>query len=209
MTTTTAVEDRIAALRDEYARHGEDVTSLSDTELLYRELDRARTESRRHENNYSSLLQDQVKHDRSIYAAAHREAAEERMAWAGMYLNHLVRQSASHINEVINRAATMPDGRVPIEQTRELKAAAARAKWMMSGLVGHRESQFDEARRQDAAISLTEKQRAEILRLRGFITAAGQRLHTPDGPKVNGRCECSGCELIRAMDDSADIEQAA
>lgn len=209
MTTTTSADERIAAMRDEYARCGEDVTGLSDTELLLRQLDRAWAESRRHENNYSSLLQDQVKHDRSVYAAARREAAEDRRAWAGMYLGHLIRESASAINGVIHRAAELPDGRIPLEQARELKAAAERAKWMMSGLVGHRQSQFDDARRQNPQISLVEKRHAEILRLREFITTAGQQLHAASGGlKSRGRCECAGCELIRAMDD-VPAEQAA
>ncbi|MYR83841.1 hypothetical protein GTY41_02480 [Streptomyces sp. SID685] len=209
MTTSTATEERVAAIRDEYARLGEDVTDLSDTELLFRQLDRAWAESRRHENNYSSLLQDQVKHDRSVYAAARREAAEDRRAWAAMYLGHLIRESASVINGVIHRATELPDGRVPLEQGRELKSAAERAKWMMSSLVGHRQSQFDDARRQNSQISLVEKQHAEILRLREFITTVGQQMHaTSDGPRNKGRCECRGCELIRAMDD-VPAEQAA
>ena len=40
MTTKTAAE-RIAALRDEYARLGEDVTDLCDLDLLNREVERA------------------------------------------------------------------------------------------------------------------------------------------------------------------------
>jgi hypothetical protein len=206
----TTADERIAVIRDEYARLGEDVTSLSDTELLLRQLDRAWVESRRHENNYSNLLQDQVKRDRSVYAAARREAAEDRRAWASMYLGHLIRDSASVINAVIHRAAELPEGRVPLEQARELKSAAERAKWMMSGLVGHRQSQFDDARRQNPQISLVEKQRAEILRLREFITATGQQLHAASGGRTpgQGRCECHGCELIRAMDD-VPAERAA
>lgn len=209
MTTSTATEERIAAIRDECTRLGENVTDLSDTELLLRQLNRAWAESRRHENNYSSLLQDQVKRDRSVYAAARREATEDRRAWAAMYLGHLIRDSASVINGVIHRATELPDGRVPLEQVRELKDAAERAKRMMSGLVGHRQSQFDDALRQNPEIRLVEKQREEILRLREFITAAGQQMHSAsDGPRNKGRCECPGCQLIRAMDD-VPAEQAA
>ncbi|WP_406227447.1 hypothetical protein [Streptomyces anthocyanicus] len=206
MTTKTAAE-RVAALRDEHARLGDNVDHLTDLDLLNRELERTQRESRRHENAYTSLLQDQVKHDRAVYAAARRAAAEDRIAWAGMYLSHLVAQSAHSINAVINRAAELPDGRIPVEQGRELKAAAERAKWAMSGLVGHRQSQLEEVRQQNAAISLVEKQRQEILRLREFITNLGQRLHAKHGGTNRGRCECSGCELIRAMDD-VPAEQA-
>lgn len=205
-------EQRVADLRNEYARLGEDVSGLSDLDILNRELGRVAAESRRHENSYSSLLQDQVKHDRAVRAAAHRAAVEDRAAWAGMYLQHLVSRSAGHINEVVHRATQLPDGRATAEQTRELKAAAEQAKWLMSGLVGRREGQFEEARQQNPAISLVEKQREEILRLRDFITAQGQRLHAEYGSRDkrsnHGRCECSGCELLRAMDD-VPFEQPA
>lgn len=202
----TTATDKIASLREEYARLGDDVTTLSDVELLLKELDRTQHESRRHENNYTSLLQDQIKKDRSVWAAARRAAAEDRIAWAGMYLGHLVSRSAGSINEVINRAAELPDGRVPVELTRALKESAGRAKWQMSGLVGHRASQLDEARAQSPSIALVGKQREEILRLRDFIAAIGQQIHATRGSKgsqSNGwRCECQGCELLRSMDDA-------
>lgn len=211
MTTKTAAE-RVAALRDECARFGEDVTGLSDTELLFRHLDTAWAESRRHENNYSNLLQDQVKSERATRTAARRTAFEDRRAWAGIYLHSLVSQSARDINGLIHRAAELPDGRVPVELTRELKVAAERAKWQMSGLIGGREGQLDDVRRQNQEIQLVEKQRDEIWRLRDFITEQGQRLHGEHGRKgsrENGwRCECPGCELIRAMDD-VPAEQVA
>lgn len=210
---TKTAGERVTALREDYKRQGEDVTGLSDTELLNRALTQALAESRRHENAHSSLLQDQVKHDRAVYVAARREAAEDRRAWAGMYLGHLVRSSASSINAVINRAAELPHGRVPLEQTRELKAAAERAKWMMSGLVGHRQTQFDEARQQNPQIALVEKQRDEILRLRSFIAEQGRWLHAKHSSKdtcgAGGRCECPGCELVRAMDDVRTEQTAA
>lgn len=212
--------DRIAALREEYARTGEDVTGLSDAELLLRQLDHANTESRRHENNYTSLLQDQTKRERAVRAAASRGATEDRIAWAGMYLQHFVSQQAHNINGLIHRAAELPDGRVPVEQTRALKAAAELAKWTMSGLVGSRAIQLEDARRQNPDISLVEKRREEILRLRSFIAEQGQRLHAEYGGRgsreTGWRCECPGCELIRSTDDApvdeaenAPTEQAA
>ncbi|GAA4823808.1 hypothetical protein [Streptomyces ziwulingensis] len=204
MTTTSAAE-RAAALRAEYARLGENVDHLSDLDLLNREVERVASESRRHQNAYSALLQDQVKKEQSCWAAARRASAEDRSAWAGMYLGHLVRLNAHQINGLIHRAAQLPDGRVPVEVARALKEAAQQAKWSMSGVIGGTHSQLDGVRRQSEEIRLVEKQRDEIWRLRQFITELGQRLHVQHGGKgsrENGwRCECSGCELIRAMDD--------
>lgn len=205
MADNTTTEQRIADLRAEAVRLNEDVTALSDIELLLQELDRSNAESRQHQNSYSNLLQDQTKRDRSTRAAARRAAVEERTAWAGMYLQHMIMRSARTINELIHRAADLPDGRVPVELTRDLKEAAARAKWTMSGLVGHREIQVEKTRSQSDEIRLVEKQRDEIWRLREFITAQGRRLHAehghPSGREVGWRCECPGCGLIRSMDD--------
>lgn len=208
MTTTTSADERIAAMRDEYARCGEDVTGLSDTELLLRQLDRAWAESRRHENNYSSLLQDQVKHDRSVYAAARRSAQGDVTARAGLYLQAILRNSARPINEVVHRASELPqDGKAPLQQVRDLKAAADNAKWLLSGMVGDRQSLADAAK--DPGVQLVEKLNGEIRRLREVVMAEGRRLHAGHGHRTTGpRCECVGCELIRAMDD-VPAEQAA
>lgn len=201
MTTTTSAADRVAAIRDEYARLGENVDHLSDAELLLRHLDTAWAESRRHENNYSSLLQDQVKHDRSVYAAARRSAQGDVVARAGLYLQVILRDSARPINEVVHRASELPqDGKAPLQQVRDLKAAADRAKWLLSGLVGDRQSFEDAAK--DPGVQLVEKLNGEIRRLREAIEAEGRRLHAGHGHRQTGpRCECTGCELIRAMDD--------
>ncbi|MFE9850255.1 hypothetical protein ACFYPN_15795 [Streptomyces sp. NPDC005576] len=201
---------RVTDLRDEYARLGEDVTALPDTDLLSRELGRVHTEKRTIENAHSNLVADRAKWERSVRAAARRAVADDRIALGGMYLQQLVTRSAGRINEVLHQAAELPDGRASAEQTRALKEAAVRAKWLMSGLVGHGQGQFDEARQQNQAISLTEKQREEILRLRNLITTEGQRLHAESGGRGNReRCECAGCELIRSMDDVPQLAAAA
>lgn len=208
MNAASPIEDRIAAIRDEYTRSGEDVSGLSDAELLLRQLDRAWAESRRHENNYSSLLQDQVKHDRSVYATARRSAQGDITARAGLYLQAILRQSAQPINAVVHRASELPaDGKAPVQQVRDLKAAADNAKWLLSGMVGDRQTLEDVAR--DPEIQLVEKLNDEIRRLCEVIAAEGRRLHAGHGHRKTGpRCECTGCELIRAMDD-VPTEQAA
>jgi hypothetical protein len=207
VTTKTATE-RIAALRDEYARLGENIDHLSDLDLLNREVERWANESRRHENAHTSLLQDRVKHDRSVYAAARRSAQEDVTARAGLYLQAILRQSAHPINAVVHRAAELPaDGKATVQQVRELKAAADSAKWLLSGMVGDRKN-FEDAQR-DPEIQLVEKLNAEIRRLREVVLAEGRRLHAGHGHRASGpRCECIGCELIRALDDVPAEQEA-
>lgn len=200
-------DERVKALREDYARRGEDVAGLSDADLLSQALTQALAESRRHENAYTSLLQDQVKHDRSVYATARRSAQGDITARAGLYLQAILRQSAQPINAVVHRASELPaDGKAPVQQVRDLKAAADNAKWLLSGMVGDRQTLEDAAR--DPEIQLVEKLNDEIRRLREVIAAEGRRLHAGHGHRKTGpRCECTGCELIRAMDD-VPTEQA-
>lgn len=203
-----SADERVTALREGYKRQGEDVTGLSDAELLNRALTQSLAESRRHENALSSLLQDQVKHDRAVYAAARHSARGDAVARAGLYLEAILRQSARPINEVVHRASELPtDGKAPLQQVRDLKAAADNAKWLLSGMVGDRQSLADAAK--DPGVQLVEKLNGEIRRLREVVMAEGRRLHAGHGYRQTGpRCECTGCELIRAMDD-APAEQAA
>ncbi|MER5902953.1 hypothetical protein ABT150_23080 [Streptomyces mirabilis] len=209
MTATTSAADRIAALRDEYERLGEDVTGLTDTELLYREVDRLAAESRRHENNASSLLQDQVKHDRAVYTAARREAAEQQIAHGGLYLGAIVRRAATPITGLLYRISQLPD-RPGSKVVEELRNAARTAEWTLNGVVNDRV--LHEVAERDPEVTLAEAQADEIQRLRAVIVEQGQHLHTDAGPRTSHRCECTGCELIRAMDDvptGAPAEQAA
>lgn len=200
-------DERVKALRDDYKRQGEDVTGLSDAELLNRALTQAQAESRRHENAYSSLLQDQVKHDRSVYSAASRQAKEAVDARGGLYLNAIVRRSALPLTGLIYRISELSERPGP-KVVEELKSAAQSVKWQLDGVVTR--SVLDEVARTDEGVKLVDAQVAEIKRLREFIAAQGRRLHAEHGPRKGGegRCECTGCELIRAMDD-APAEQAA
>lgn len=203
--STKTVAERITALRDECARFGEDVGHLSDAELLLRQVDQVWAESRRHENNASTLLQDQVRHDRAVYAAARRAAAEWQSALAGLYLNAAIRKAAAPVSGLIYRISQLPDRPGP-KVVEDLKAAARQADWVLDGLV--RDKALAEIGERDPDVKLANAQAAEIGRLRQVIVEQGQLLHSDSGPRAGRRCECTGCELIRAMDD-VPAEQAA
>lgn len=199
-------DERVKALREGYKRQGEDVTGLSDVELLNRALTQAQAESRRHENAYSSLLQDQVKHDRSVYSAASRQAKETVDARGGMHLEAIVRRSAQALTGLIYRVSELPERPGP-KVVEELKNAAQSAKWQLDGVVTR--EVLDEVARTDEGVKLVDAQSAEIKRLREVISAEGRRLHAGHSHRQAGiRCECTGCELIRAMDDTAAAEAA-
>jgi hypothetical protein len=192
--------DRIASLREEYERAGEDVTGLSDAELLNREVEQAYAEARRHHNAYSTLLQDRVNHDRSVYAAANRQAKEAVEARGGMYLEAIVRRSALPLTGLVYRVSELPERPGP-KVVEELKNAAQRVRWQLDGVVTR--GVLDEVARTDEGVKLVDAQSAEIQRLREFITEQGRRLHSEHGEKVervSGRCECPGCDLVRDMD---------
>lgn len=203
--------ERVAALRETYTRRGENVTGLSDLELLNREVSQSYAEANRHHSAYRELLQDRVEYDRSTRAAARREFEDIGETRARAFAEELLKQKLHEINEVIGRAANLPeDGKVPAQQARDLKQAADHVNWLLSGRVGNgrpgmlgRGRSLEDAERLSPAIQLTERQREEILRLRGVIEEQGQRLHAEHGPRPHGkrRCECPGCELTRSMDD--------
>lgn len=200
--------DRLASLREDCERAGEDVSGMSDVELLNREVEQAHAEARRHHNAYSMLLQDQVKHDRSVYSSAHRLAREAVDARGGMYLEAVVRRSALPLTGLVHRVSELTERPGP-KAVEELKAAAQRVKWQLDGVVTH--SVLDEVARTDEGVKLVDAQAAEIRRLREFVTAQGRRLHEEHGPVRGGegRCECPGCELIRSMDDDRETAAAA
>lgn len=202
----TAAE-RVEALREDYARMGEDISDLSDAELLNRELTRMQAESRRHENAYSTLLQDQVKYDRSVYASANRTAREAVDARGSLYLNAIIRRSAVPLTGLIYRISQLPERPGP-KQVEELKGAARTVEWQLDGVVTA--PVIREVAEHDEGVKLVEAQRAEITRLRKFITEQGQALHAAHGPRKGeeGRCECPGCELIRSMDDDRETVPA-
>lgn len=194
--------ERVTALREESVRLGENVDQLTDAELLCRELDRVHAESRRHENAYSNLLQDQVKHDRAVYTAARREAAEQQIARGGLYLGAILQRSALPITGLIYRISQLPDRPGP-KVIEELKQAARTAEWRLDGVVT--DQVIGEVAVRDEGVKLVDAQAAEIQRLREFIAAQGGALHAQHGQKgsreTGWRCECPGCELIRAMDE--------
>lgn len=193
-------DKRVAELRETCERTGEDVTGLSDLELLNQDLERANAEANRYQNAYSTLLQDQVKHDRAVYAAAGRQAREAVEARGGMYLEVIVRRSAVPLTSLIYRVSELPERPGP-KVTEELKNAAQRVQWQLDGVVTR--EVLDEVARTDAGVKLVDAQSTEIKRLREFIAEQGKRLHAEHGPRKGGegRCECPGCELIRSMDD--------
>jgi hypothetical protein len=207
VSSKTAAE-KVAALRDEYTRLGQNVDHLTDVDLLHREVDRLAAESRRHENSHSALLQDRVKRDRSVYAAARRSAQASVVAVAGLYLQAIIRKNASPIDGVIYRAEQLPeDGKAPVKQVRELREAALRARWLLKGMAS--EQAIEDAKR-DEGVQVVEELKAEIRRMRDVLTEQGQRLHRDhaDLGSTLGRCECPGCELIRAMDDTLEPPEA-
>jgi len=180
---------------------------FSDTELLLWELNRMAAESRRHENAYTMLLQDRVKHDRAVRTAAHRSAIADITAQAGLYLRAIVQRNAQPIEGVIYRAENLPeDGRAPVAQVRELREAALKVRWLMRGLVT--DKSLEDARK-DEGIQALEKLKAELRRVQVMVSSVGQALHRTYGRTTGETCTCSGCELIRSVHDVPEADHAA
>lgn len=192
--------DRLDTLRAELTREGQDVSGLSDGELLGLELNRAWAEARRHENAYASLLQHRVRDERAVRTAARQAAVADITAQAGLYIQVIIRQNASHLEGVIYRAENLPeDGRATPTAVKELREAALRSRWMLRGLAS--DSAIAQAG-QDEDVQHLEALKAEIRRMTRAVKAAGRRLHDETSVPHAGVCECLGCELIRSVHDT-------
>lgn len=190
---------RLETLRVELAREGTDVTGLSDVELMGLELNRSWAESRRHHNAYSMLLQDQVKEHRAVRTATHRAAVADITAQAGLYLQVILRRNASPVEGVIYRAENLPEtGRATPKDVKELRSAALRARFMLSGLAS--ESAIADAGK-DESIQVLDALKAELRRVQRVIGVIGKELHGEYGRTTGRMCECVGCELIREVND--------
>lgn len=195
-------KDRIDTLRAEHVREGTDVTGLSDRELLGLELNRAWAEAQRHANAYSSLLQDRAQHDRAVRTSARQSAVADITAQAGQYLQAIIRRNASHLDGVVHRAENLPeDGRATPTQIKELREAALRSRWMLSGLASG--SALADAGK-DEQVQALEAVKAELRRVLSAVQLAGQHLHVEHGRTTGRICECSGCELIRSVYDTGE-----
>ena len=194
--------ERSAAERLEALRKEADAPGRCDRELLERELNRAWAEARRHENAYTSLLQDRVRDERAVRTAARQSALADITAQAGVYLQAIIRRNASHLDGVVYRAENLPeDGRATPTQVKELREAALRSRWMLRGLSS--DSALAEASKDDGVQAL-EAVKTELRRVLSAVQLAGQHLHNERGQTGGPRCECAGCELIRSVHDTEE-----
>lgn len=183
-------------LRDDAARTDGDVSGMTDLELVARECTRLAAESRRHENAYTSLLQGQVKEHRAVRTEAHRSAMATVAGMASYYVQAIVQEQVRTLQEVIHRAQRLPgDGRAAVGDVRELREAADRVpEYLVT-----RQAMDDAQASPD--VRALEELRTEVRRLHRVVRAEGQKLHA-SGERTPGiLCECSGCELIRTVND--------
>lgn len=129
-------EQWIADLRADYERDGEDVSHLSDVELLLhyhdvRERDRINTNDR-----YMRLLTEQRKHGDAVRAAVWREAREcvDRLAAAA------VERKARELTAILSAVEVLPERAGP-DRVALLKRIAADTRHMLKLLDDHPDTQ--------------------------------------------------------------------
>ena len=142
-------------------------------------------------NRYENLLQEQVVHDREVYAAARANAQRDRGGWEATVRRAFHRQYLEPLNVLAYQASILPE-RPKKADLDPLRNAAPECLRML------REPP------QDADTRLATQMNAEIQRLRGLVVAAGRQLHSAAGLGEVMSCRCAGCELIRDMDDVRD-----
>jgi hypothetical protein len=162
----TQTHDLADGCPDDNAEHWRD---------LYQHADRRATDEA---TKFSRLLQQQVRHDRDVYAAAKRDA------WDGVLHNtnlHVKSQAARELRHLAFNLTRLPEKPRPVD-IEFIRTAARDVTAVLDGI--------------DVEAPGTEL--AEVRRLRDALVAAGQQLHKTLESDGTGRCRCAGCELIRA-----------
>lgn len=123
MTANRTAAQRIADLREEYKRDGEDVTHLSDAELLLQYLDLRERDLINTRDRYMALLTEQRKHSEQVRASVWRQARErvDRLAVAA------VQRMTRSLTTILGAVEVLPD-RVGPDRVALLKRIAADAR---------------------------------------------------------------------------------
>ncbi|MCU1615022.1 MAG: hypothetical protein JWO98_2562 [Frankiales bacterium] len=187
------VRGRILDLRKQAIDRDPASDRLTDIEVVLAEYDKARQEASLLGHENTALIVAQERRDREARAAARRSVEDDRAAWSQRVLDKYVREALLPITGLIYRIEQLPDRLSP-------KAMAA-----FKAATGDTARTVADARRRldaDEELALVGKQRAEILRLREYVTVAGRTLHK-QLTTFSATCGCFGCDLIRGMDDLA------
>lgn len=151
---------------------------------------------------------DQIsRRDRDLKAWEERVVSARRRAWeegcqasASLFVAQQARKARQPLDALI-RVVGMLGDKPKAQQLSEAVLWARQAKEMLGFIEGD-----------DAAGKFHAEQRAEVDRLREYLTVAGRKRHGELGHEVKGPtftgCECPGCVLIIGMDVLGDHEPA-
>lgn len=138
--------------------------------------------------------------EKRVVSARRRELEGWLDNLAGLYVERRVEAARrGGLGELFYRVSKLADRPKPTE-IQELRRSAVMIENVVRAIVPESAEQF------------YERQRAEVKRLRAYITTAAQELHAKFGEDVAGPtyvgCTCAGCELIVGMDVLGDEEPA-
>ncbi|MFC8065427.1 hypothetical protein [Streptomyces sp. NPDC057293] len=126
MTTKTAVE-RVAALRDEHARLGENIDHLTDLDLLNQYAERAERDRINTNDRYMRLLTEQRHYGDQVRQAAVREMTDRIDQVAA----HAVQRRASRLDRIFSAVDVLPE-RPNAERVQVLKRIVANTRHSLS-----------------------------------------------------------------------------
>lgn len=133
MTTKTAAE-RVAALRDEYARLGENVDHLTDLDLLNEYAERAERERIDTNDRYMRLLTEQRKHGEKVRAGVMAELRGR----LDILATQAVSQKTGELTRILGAIEVLPE-RANAERVALLKQIAADTRHMLR-LIGEQDA---------------------------------------------------------------------
>lgn len=195
-----SLTERMSAIRSDYARRGEDVSSLADADILLKELDEANALvnklTRRDEERRAS----DIDRERAIRTAARRVYEDRLASWDGLIFHSLTQMSGETVRAALYRAANL-SSLASGDTTADVREAAAVALSLWEREVRY----LRDGAGRHAGVWVSDQQRTEIGRLRKLITE--HAVSISDHKRQRGSlevCTCTGCSLIRSMDDTGD-----
>lgn len=132
MAASMNAADRVAALRDEYARLGEDVDHLSDLDLLNEHVERADRERIDTRDRYMHLLTEQRKYGEQVRAGF----ASEMRSRLDILAEGAVQRMVNDLTRILRAVDALPE-RANAERVERLKQIASDTRHMLC-LMGDR-----------------------------------------------------------------------
>lgn len=168
---------------------------VTDLDELRRRIADLSAENTRLRDQQARRFREEKEHRERVEAACRRTWQEDRQASAALFIDGAVRNGLHGINALLYAVEVMPER----PKRADLDRLRVNAEMARHVIKLHAEGS-------ESATALDARMRAEVNRLREYVTRTGRALHDAHGESAEARepgglgCVCPGCMLIIGMD---------